>query len=181
MPSGPSNPPPHHLSLPSSIIIIPLCRCPDGGPGGSPGLAFTHEELGAQVGQGLEGFRRVFGLCVSLVHEWKSQPWIRISCPLVPSLAPAHPISRNLTHPMRSHAQAMLSVVASMTPYSDYNQSPRNMYQCQMAKQTMGTAAQALSYRWGTQNCLPVTVPASDLCPASSKLQMAGVAWRLVY
>jgi DNA-directed RNA polymerase I subunit RPA2 len=41
----------------------------------------------------------------------------------------------------------MLSVVASMTPFSDYNQSPRNMYQCQMAKQTMGTAAQALQYR----------------------------------
>ena len=27
------------------------------------------------------------------------------------------------------HAGAMLSVVASMTPFSDYNQSPRNMYQ----------------------------------------------------
>lgn len=33
---------------------------------------------------------------------------------------------------------AMLSVVASLTPYSDFNQSPRNMYQCQMGKQTMG-------------------------------------------
>jgi DNA-directed RNA polymerase I subunit RPA2 len=41
----------------------------------------------------------------------------------------------------------MLSVVASLTPYSDYNQSPRNMYQCQMAKQTMGTPAQALTHR----------------------------------
>ena len=37
---------------------------------------------------------------------------------------------------------AMLSVVASLTPYSDFNQSPRNMYQCQMGKQTMGTPAQ---------------------------------------
>lgn len=46
------------------------------------------------------------------------------------------------------HAGAMLSVVASMTPYSDYNQSPRNMYQCQMGKQTMGTPAQAINYRW---------------------------------
>jgi DNA-directed RNA polymerase I subunit RPA2 len=33
----------------------------------------------------------------------------------------------------------MLSLVASLTPFCDYNQSPRNMYQCQMAKQTMGT------------------------------------------
>ena len=42
---------------------------------------------------------------------------------------------------------AMLSVLASLTPFSDHNQSPRNMYQCQMAKQTMGTPAQALQHR----------------------------------
>ena len=36
----------------------------------------------------------------------------------------------------------MLSIVASLTPFSDYNQSPRNMYQCQMGKQTMGTPLQ---------------------------------------
>lgn len=41
----------------------------------------------------------------------------------------------------------MLSVIASLTPYSDYNQSPRNMYQCQMGKQTMGTPAIALQHR----------------------------------
>lgn len=33
----------------------------------------------------------------------------------------------------------MLSAIASLTPFSDFNQSPRNMYQCQMGKQTMGT------------------------------------------
>ncbi|EJW02400.1 hypothetical protein EDEG_03169 [Edhazardia aedis USNM 41457] len=33
-----------------------------------------------------------------------------------------------------------LSIVANFTPFSDFNQSPRNMYQCQMAKQTMGTS-----------------------------------------
>ncbi|XP_067241642.1 DNA-directed RNA polymerase I subunit RPA2 [Chanodichthys erythropterus] len=33
---------------------------------------------------------------------------------------------------------SMLSVVAEFIPYSDHNQSPRNMYQCQMSKQTMG-------------------------------------------
>ncbi len=62
-----------------------LCRCPDGGVGGSRNLKFTHSEF---------------------------------------------------------HSSAMLSVVASLTPYSDYNQSPRNMYQCQMGKQAMGTPAQ---------------------------------------
>lgn len=40
-----------------------------------------------------------------------------------------------------------LSVVAGLTPFSDFNQSPRNMYQCQMAKQTMGTAFYNLKYR----------------------------------
>ena len=33
----------------------------------------------------------------------------------------------------------ILSIIASLTPFCEYNQSPRNMYQCQMAKQTMGT------------------------------------------
>ena len=65
-------------------------RCPDGGPGGSRTLKFTHEEFSTR---------------------------------------------------------AMLSVVASLTPYSDFNQSPRNMYQCQMAKQTMGTATQVVEHR----------------------------------
>ncbi|CAL8256836.1 unnamed protein product [Lota lota] len=37
----------------------------------------------------------------------------------------------------------MLSVVANFIPYSDHNQSPRNMYQCQMGKQTMGFPLQA--------------------------------------
>lgn len=44
-------------------------------------------------------------------------------------------------------ASVMLSHVAALTPYSDYNQSPRNMYQCQMGKQTMGTPAHALKSR----------------------------------
>lgn len=34
-----------------------------------------------------------------------------------------------------------------MTPFSDYNQSPRNMYQCQMAKQSIGTPCHAFPYR----------------------------------
>ncbi|KAJ1438517.1 hypothetical protein B484DRAFT_444535 [Ochromonadaceae sp. CCMP2298] len=52
----------------------------------------------------------------------------------------------------------MLSQVAAMTPFSDYNQSPRNMYQCQMGKQTMGTPVHALAHRtdnklYRIQNC----------------------------
>ena len=43
--------------------------------------------------------------------------------------------------------QSMLSVLAGLTPFSDNNQSPRNMYQCQMLKQAMGTFAQNMDYR----------------------------------
>jgi DNA-directed RNA polymerase I subunit RPA2 len=41
----------------------------------------------------------------------------------------------------------MLSLVAGLTPFCEYNQSPRNMYQCQMAKQTMGTPYHNHPYR----------------------------------
>lgn len=34
---------------------------------------------------------------------------------------------------------AFLSNLAQLIPMPDCNQSPRNMYQCQMGKQTMGT------------------------------------------
>jgi len=38
----------------------------------------------------------------------------------------------------------MLDLLSNFTPFSDQNQSPRNMYQCQMGKQTMGTPAHAI-------------------------------------
>jgi len=41
----------------------------------------------------------------------------------------------------------ILSIVANQTPFSDFNQSPRNMYQCQMSKQTMGTPGTSIRYR----------------------------------
>ncbi|KAI9739852.1 MAG: DNA-directed RNA polymerase I subunit RPA2 [Claussenomyces sp. TS43310] len=41
----------------------------------------------------------------------------------------------------------ILSILANMTPFSDFNQSPRNMYQCQMGKQSMGTPGTAIRYR----------------------------------
>ncbi|MCJ1309747.1 DNA-directed RNA polymerase I subunit RPA2 [Agyrium rufum] len=41
----------------------------------------------------------------------------------------------------------ILSIVANQTPFSDFNQSPRNMYQCQMGKQAMGTPGTTGMYR----------------------------------
>ncbi|KAL2827151.1 hypothetical protein BDW59DRAFT_171451 [Aspergillus cavernicola] len=68
------------------------------------------------------------------------QPFMEIAC--LPS---------DLIKGVSSHIEFtptnILSIVANMTPFSDYNQSPRNMYQCQMSKQTMGTPGTAIDYR----------------------------------
>lgn len=44
-----------------------------------------------------------------------------------------------------------LSVLGCLIPYPDFNQSPRNMYCCQMTKQTMGTSSHTLKYRCDTK------------------------------
>jgi DNA-directed RNA polymerase I subunit RPA2 len=45
----------------------------------------------------------------------------------------------------------MFSLVAGLIPYSDHNQSPRNMYQCQMSKQTIGTSTHNYEYQTETK------------------------------
>lgn len=68
------------------------------------------------------------------------QPYMSIAC-TEPEI-----VSGESTH-VEFDPTNMLSILANMTPFSDFNQSPRNMYQCQMGKQTMGTPATALRYR----------------------------------
>ena len=58
---------------------------------------------------------------------------------------------------------AMLSIVASLTPWSDFNQSPRNMYQCQMAKQTMGTPLLSHPYRFDNK-LYRLNTPQTPIC-----------------
>jgi len=67
-------------------------------------------------------------------------------------------VSYGLDDPGRadaSHAEIaphkLLSLVASLTPFCDFNQSPRNMYQCQMGKQTMGVPFHAIGQRSETK------------------------------
>lgn len=45
------------------------------------------------------------------------------------------------------HPDLILSELATQIPFLEHNQSPRNMYQCQMAKQTMGTPYHNHPYR----------------------------------
>ncbi|KAF7504758.1 DNA-directed RNA polymerase I subunit RPA2 [Endocarpon pusillum] len=68
------------------------------------------------------------------------QPFMEIACvatDVIPGLS---------TH-MEYEPTNVLSILANMTPFSDFNQSPRNMYQCQMSKQAMGTPGTSLKYR----------------------------------
>lgn len=43
-------------------------------------------------------------------------------------------IEKGVTTHQELFPHSMLSVVAALIPYPDHNQSPRNMYQCQMSK-----------------------------------------------
>ncbi|WWC91401.1 uncharacterized protein L201_006345 [Kwoniella dendrophila CBS 6074] len=56
-------------------------------------------------------------------------------------------IENGVTTHLELDPTSMLSVIANLTPFSDFNQSPRNMYQCQMGKQSMGTPSTALNKR----------------------------------
>jgi DNA-directed RNA polymerase I subunit RPA2 len=76
------------------------------------------------------------------------QPFLDIACtPEDVEDILGMPLEDETSKPLYTHielrAGAMLSEVAALTPFSDLNQSPRNMYQCQMGKQTMGTPIHA--------------------------------------
>ncbi|KAI2629692.1 DNA-directed RNA polymerase I subunit RPA2 [Hypoxylon sp. NC1633] len=68
------------------------------------------------------------------------QPYMSIAC------TEQEIVSGESTH-VEFDPTNILSILANMTPFSDFNQSPRNMYQCQMGKQTMGTPGSSLAYR----------------------------------
>ncbi|KAL7714140.1 DNA-directed RNA polymerase subunit beta [Entamoeba marina] len=59
-----------------------------------------------------------------------------------------------------------LSLLATLTPFCHMNQSPRNMYQCQMAKQTMGIPALSNKFR-SDNKLLFLHYPQRSLCQSS--------------
>ncbi|KAH7555821.1 DNA-directed RNA polymerase I polypeptide 2 [Bipolaris maydis] len=68
------------------------------------------------------------------------QPYMSIS------VTDAEIVSGDSTH-VEFEPTNIFSIIANQTPFSDFNQSPRNMYQCQMGKQSMGTPGTAMRYR----------------------------------
>lgn len=53
----------------------------------------------------------------------------------------------NITMHQEIHPSCLFSFAANLIPFPDHNQSPRNVYQCQMGKQTMGIPVHAWNYR----------------------------------
>ena len=56
-------------------------------------------------------------------------------------------VIKGLTEYIETDPTSIMSVVANLTPFPDFNQSPRNMYQCQMGKQSMATPLQNYPFR----------------------------------
>ncbi|KAL8171002.1 hypothetical protein V2J09_022806 [Rumex salicifolius] len=73
-----------------------------------------------------------------------------------------HPATHEELHPTN-----ILSVVGNLTPWSNHNQSPRNMYQCQMAKQTMAFSSQAINFR-ADQKAYHLQTPQSPIVRTAS-------------
>lgn len=66
------------------------------------------------------------------------------------SIRESEVISGRTTHSEIS-LTTFLSLLGCLIPYPDFNQSPRNMYCCQMTKQTMGSSSHTLKYRCDTK------------------------------
>ena len=126
--------PPHAGTLDPTLEIAHLPLLPDQRRGAAyPGI-YLHTQPGRMLRPVLHlGVRRV---------EWigpMEQVHMDIAC--------LREDCRAETTHMELSPDAMLSHIAALTPFSDYNQSPRNMYQCQMGKQSMGTPAHAVKRR----------------------------------
>lgn len=126
------------LSVPSDLEIA---HVPCTFAGAYPGL-FLFITAARMVRPVKQLYNHQTGSGVEMIGPFE-QVYMEISCPDGFDGGRSNvPATHRETSPM-----AMLSVVAGLTPWSDHNQSPRNMYQCQMAKQTMGFPSQTIQFR----------------------------------
>ena len=72
------------------------------------------------------------------------RPVLNLSLNKTEWLTPFEQISTDIDLPDSNYSEYsptnFLSILPQHIPFMNYNQSPRNMYQCQMAKQTLGTS-----------------------------------------
>lgn len=76
------------------------------------------------------------------LDEWigtMEQVFLRIRPSVDNQANSINPISMEAATHAETSPVSFLSVLASLSPFPEMNQGPRNMFQCQMAKQTMGT------------------------------------------
>ncbi|GAB6027162.1 DNA-directed RNA polymerase I subunit RPA2 [Chamberlinius hualienensis] len=128
----------HRKCLQNSEIpsYLEICLVPsrEGIPGQFPGL-FLFSSPARMV-------RPVRNLVSNLVEYIGTMEQVYLDISVVPE-----EIQPGITTHMELKAINILSFMANLIPLSDFNQSPRNMYQCQMGKQTMGTPCHSLRYR----------------------------------
>ena len=60
---------------------------------------------------------------------------------------------------MEVHEGSMLSAIASFTPFSDFNQSPRNMYQCQVDSVLVIFPSLPDPFRWANKQWVLQLMP----------------------
>ena len=149
------------LQVPASYASSGSCPPPEHLPVELVGsLESTHLTIacphatGASDAGGVDVNRAVAGnACAAKVQRWLPE--------------------RGSTH-REIDAMSPLSFIASLTPWSDRNQSPRNMYQCQMAKQTMGYPCDTLRYRNDTK-MYKIHYPQTPVCRNESPYKQMSV------
>jgi DNA-directed RNA polymerase I subunit RPA2 len=79
------------------------------------------------------------------------QVFLQVRPAVADAIDTVSPLDVNRATHAELHASSFMSEVASLTPFPDMNQGPRNIFQCQMAKQTMGTPCHLFESRFDSK------------------------------